>query len=279
LAARLIESARSKRAVDLSVELTEDRPVWWPGRGAGRGREAYFKHLVLPFKQQRHILDSHAGTHLVPPAYALPKTGFDNPTYSDEVRTWLAEYEAKYGPRGFSDVTTEKVPVSQTCGRARVVDVRALVGTTDRSKWPMSPEITAETLRQFEASKGALQAGDVVVLMSLHNDRFFKPFPEGKACLDDPINGKSEGWPALSAEAVDYLADKGISCVATDAPTLGGVDGKRALWTYWRLGSRGIAGVEFLKNVSAVPQDAYLVFAAMKIRGCHGGPGRAIAFF
>src|SRR5205085_2526571 len=102
LAARLIESARSKRAVDLSVELTE--------------------------------------------------------------------YEAKYGPRGFSDMTTEKVPVSQTCGRARVVDVRALVGTTDRSKWPMSPEITAETLRQFETSKGALQAGDVVVLMSLHND-------------------------------------------------------------------------------------------------------------
>ncbi|MCP4812603.1 MAG: hypothetical protein GY888_08855, partial [Planctomycetaceae bacterium] len=62
-------------------------------------------------------------------------------------------------------------------------------------------------------------------------------------------------------------------------PTLGGVDPARALHTYWALGQRGMAGVEFLTGVSKLPAKAYFLFAAIKIRGCHGGPGRAIALY
>ena len=62
--------------------------------------------------QQTHVMDSQAGTHLVPPAYALPSAGFDNRNYSATVQKWLSEYESKYGPRGTSDVTTEKVELS-----------------------------------------------------------------------------------------------------------------------------------------------------------------------
>ena len=59
----------------------------------------------------------------MPPAYALPPpnvgstrkgegtVGFDNQSYSAEVRQLLAEYEKKYGPRGTSDVTAEQVPI------------------------------------------------------------------------------------------------------------------------------------------------------------------------
>ena len=100
----------------------------WPGRGVGNHRQPYIKvrfghnpNVNAPF--ETHIIDSHTGTHLVPPAYALPSKGFDNSSYSAEVRQWLAEYEKKHGPRGTSDVTTEKVPIEQTCGRARVIDV------------------------------------------------------------------------------------------------------------------------------------------------------------
>ena len=78
-----------------------------------------------------HMLDSHTGTHLVPPCYALPAGGFDNKSYAPDVHEWLAEYEKTYGPRGTSDMTTDKVPLSQLCGPARVIDVRSLVGTTD----------------------------------------------------------------------------------------------------------------------------------------------------
>jgi kynurenine formamidase len=245
----------------------------------GRARHAYGKYPVYPHKQQRHILDSNTGTHLVPPAYALPPAGFENGSYPADVQQWLAEYEAKYGPRGTSDVTAEKVPLAQTCGPARIIDVRPLVGTTDPKTWPNSPEITPDDLRKYEQATGPLKPGEIVIFHSGHTDRYCKPFPEGKACLDNPLNGKSEGWPALGPDAVAYLADNGIRCVATDGPTLGGVDAKRALWTYWLLGSRGMVGIEYLKNLAAVPEHAYFLFAALKVHDCHGGPGRAIVFY
>jgi kynurenine formamidase len=112
-----------------------------------------------------------------------------------------------------------------------------------------------------------------------HSDKYCKPLAAGSACMEDPLNGKSEGWPAPGPEAILYLAGKGILCVATDGPTLGGVEPRRALMTYWALGTKGMVGVEFLTGVAKVPQDAWFVFAPVKIRDCHGGPGRALAFY
>lgn len=284
LAQRLIESARKKNALDLSVVLSEDLPVTWPGRGVGNHRQPYLRirfgmNPNTKAAYETHMLDSHAGTHLVPPAYALPPAGFDNQTYSAEVRQWLAEYEKQYGPRGTSTVTAEQVPIAQTCGRARVINARSLVGSTDKARWPASPEITPAYIKQYEERHGALQPGDIVIFHSGHSDKYCKPQPAGAACMDDPLNGKSEGWPAPGPDAVMYLAGKGIRCVATDGPTLGGVEPKRALMTYWALGSRGMVGVEYLTNVGSLPAGAYFLFAAVKIKGCHGGPGRAIALY
>ncbi len=45
------------------------------------------------------------------------------------------------------------------------------------------------------------------------------------------------------------------------------------------LASKGMVGVEFLTNVGKLPQRAYFLFAPVKVRGCHGGPGRAIAVY
>ena len=36
LASRLLEAVKAKRVVDLSVTLSMEHPVWWPGRGVGR---------------------------------------------------------------------------------------------------------------------------------------------------------------------------------------------------------------------------------------------------
>jgi kynurenine formamidase len=76
-----------------------------------------------------------------------------------------------------------------------------------------------------------------------------------------------------------YLAEKGIRCVATDGPTRGGSDPRRSLMTYWALGTKGMAGIEFLTGVDKLPGNAWFIFAAIKIRDCHGGPGRAIALY
>jgi kynurenine formamidase len=270
--------------VDLSVVLSKDLPVTWTGAGAGNHRHPYLKAdflyaANLGLNHHTHVLDSHAGTHLVPPSYALPREGFDNSRYEPRVREWLAEYERKYGPRGFSSMTTEQVPLAWTSGRARVIDVRHRVGTTDKKQWPASPEITPDDIQQYEKRHGRLAAGDVVIFHCGHTDKFFKPMPDGTACVSEPLNGKSEGWPAPGPDAIRYLAKQGIRAVAIDAPSLGGVEPRRALMTYWALGTSGMVAVEFLTNIERVPEKAHFLFAAIKIQNCHGGPGRAIALY
>ena len=280
---RLIESAKAKRAIDLSPTLAPNLPITSPGAGTGQHRQVYLKidflySEYLDLWHHTHLMDSMAGTHLVPPSFALPPEGA-KPAYSPEVRGWLEEYEKKYGPRGTSSMTTEKVPLDWTCGPARVIDVTSLVGSTGKASWPASPEITPAHIQAFEKKYGELKAGDVVIFHTGHLDRHFKPQPNDAGVWSDPLNGKSEGWPAPGPDAIVYLKSKGIRCVATDAPDLGGVNPKRALMTYWALGSREMVGVEFLHNVGKVPQGGYFLFAALRIRDCHGGPGRAIVLF
>ena len=83
--------------------------------------------------------------------------------------------------------------------------------------------MTPDHIRAFEQSNGQLKAGEIVIFSSGYSDqKCTRVMPAGESCMVDPLNGKSEGWPAVSAEAVVYLAEKGIRCVASDAPTLGG---------------------------------------------------------
>jgi kynurenine formamidase len=278
----LIKAARTKQVADLSVVMAANSPLTWPGKGVSMHRHPYtkadfFYEPTLDIFHHTHLMDSHAGTHLVPPAYALPTPGFKNTRYSPEVQRWLAEYESQFGKRGTSSVTTEKVPLAQTSGNARVIDVRQLVGETKRDHWPASPVITADHIEAYEKKSGKLKPGDIVLFRTGHVDTHFKPLPKGKACMADPINGLSEGWPAPDAAAILHLAKRGVRCVGTDAPTLGGVNPRQALFTYWELGTNGMVGVEFLTSLGQLPKKAYFLFAPVKIKGCHGGPGRAIA--
>ena len=301
---KLIESAKAKRAIDLSPTLATNLPITHPGIGSGQHRQVYLKvdflySEYLDLWHHTHLMDAMAGTHLVPPSFALPPKDAQ-PVYSPEVRGWLAEYEQKYGPRGTSSMTTDQVPLDWTCGPARVIDVTSLVGSIDKAKWPASPEITVAHIQAAEKANGALQSGDVVLFRTGHLDTYLdwesqnsllKHNPVGWNAVMieqlkaqvwlDPLSGKSEGWPAPGPEAIVYLKSKGIRCVATDAPDLGGVDPKRALMTYWALGSNEMVGVEFLhhlKELDKAPQG-YFLFAALKVRNCHGGPGRAIVLY
>ena len=283
LPARLIESARNKRAIDLSPTLAMNLPVTNPGALAGRHRQVYVKvdFLYSPdldLWHHTHLMDATAGTHLVPPSFALPPEG-TTPEYSPEVRGWLAAYEARYGQRGFSSRTTEQVPLDWTCGPARVVDVQKLVGTTQQSQWPASPEITVEHLKADEQKHGEFQPGQIVILRTGHNDAHFRPSPDDKGMWLDPLAGKSEGWPAPGPDAVNYLHSRGIRCLATDAPDLGGVEPRRAAMTYWALAGHDMVGVEFLSNAGRIPENGYFLFAPVRIRDCHAGPGRAIVLY
>jgi len=282
LANFLIAATRKKQVAELTVVATANLPLMWPGHRIGEHRQAYYVVDVyhadlIDVKFHTRIFDSNSTTHLVPPTFALPAPGFDNNSYAPEVRVWLAEYEKKYGPRGTSNMTTEKVPLSHTCGWARVIDVSGLVGTTDHASWPASPEITTAQIQNYEKQHGELKTGQIVLFHSGHVDQTYRP--KSDACMVDPLAGKSEGWPAPGPEVIMYLKKRGIRCVATDAPSLGGVDAKRAMFTYWALGSLEMVGVEFLTNLNDIPEKAYFIFAPIKIQGCHGGPGRAMIYY
>jgi len=225
---RLATSCREKRAIDLSPTLAAGLPLTSPGIGFGQHRQPYLKvdflySDYLDMWHHTHLMASMTGTHLVPPSYALPVS--DAPVaYAPVIRGWLAEYEAKYGKRGTSSVTTEQVPIDWTCGPARVIDVRALVGTTEPSSWPASPEITVAHIREFERNLGELQPGDVVIFHTGHLDRTLAPQHDSAEVWSNPLHGKSEGWPSPGPDAIRYLKQQGIRCAAIDAPDLGGVD-------------------------------------------------------
>ncbi len=280
---RLIDACRNERAIDLSPTLSPEFPVTSPGVRTGDHRQTYLKvdflySDYLDMWHHGHLMDSMSGTHLVPPAFALPPDSQAIP-YAPEVRGWLEEYEARFGKRGISSLTTEQVPLDWTCGDARVIDVTSLIGTTKSQEWPASPEIRIDHVLAFEARHGQLNPGDVVIFQTGHTDKYFRAAPADAEMWQNPLTGKAEGWPAPGPETIHFLKGRGIRCVATDAPDLGGVDPRRALMTYWSLGTQEMVGVEMLVNVGKIPNNAYFLFAAVKVRDCHGGPGRAIVLY
>jgi kynurenine formamidase len=290
LAARLIDSARHKRVVDLSVTLDENYPVTWTGEGPGAEATRYVAKTLNAFSPARgpyfartHLFDSFAGTHVVMPGFSLPVVDFGNDRPMAGLLASLAKYEARFGPRETSSRWDDLAPLNKMMGPAHVVDVRQLIGTTDSSRWPASPRITPEYIQQHEADTAPIKAGDVVIFYSGFSDAHYTPLPpapEIDGMFVAPLSGKAEGWPAPSPEAIEYLSHKGVRCIGTDGPTLGGVDPEQALFVYWLAGSRGILPVEFLTNVSAIHgRDAFLLYAPIKIEGMRGGYGRALALY
>jgi kynurenine formamidase len=176
-------------------------------------------------------------------------------------------------------MTSEKVPVGWCVGPARVVDVTSRVGTTDQKSWPASPAIRVEEVQAHEKAFGPIKAGEVVIFKSGHTDAHFRELQRG---VEDPntaapLNGHSEGWPAPTPETVNYILEKGVKCIGTDAPSMGSVNPEEATMTHWAAASREGVFVEFLTNVGALPPTGgFFVFLAPKYENNHGGPGRAI---
>ncbi len=287
LAKRLIADARAKRVLDVSVTLEENLPVTWQGHAPGGEAQRYLSIPLNRFQKPRgpylaytHTFDSQAGTHVVTPSFTLPPPEFNLGKFSPEIQRLRERFEQKHGPLGSSTQTIDKTPLAEMAGEARVIDVAALRGATRKEDWPASPVITAEHLLQHEEKYGKLQAGEIALFRTGYTDATFKPLPDAPAqdeCLAAPLEGKSEGWPALSPEAIALLAERKIRCLGIDAPTAGGVDEEAALMTYWAAAKHDLLLVEFLTGLGAVPEKgAYFLFAPVKIKGLRAGHGRAL---
>ena len=166
---KLIESCKQKRAIDLSPTLSPRMPVTSPGSGAGQHRQAYLKidflySEPLDMWHHAHLMDAMAGTHLVPPAFALPAPGTE-PAYATEVRGWLADFERKYGPRGTSEMTTDKVPLSWTCGPVASSMSRPWSGRPTGPVAGIAGDHAGSSFRPRSGPHGELKPGEVVVFL------------------------------------------------------------------------------------------------------------------
>jgi kynurenine formamidase len=288
LSRELLAAVRARRVVDLTVPLAMDNPVAWPGVGIGNYAFPYmtvenvvsYTGPIAPYAVNTHIMDSRTGTRLTPPAHYGPPPGFDRSRYDERTAAWRREFEERFGALGTTEMTADKVPVHHLMGPARVIDVQDLVGTTRPSDWPASPTITLEQVRAHEQATGEIKAGEVVVFATGHTSTHFRPLERGR--VDDtvkgPLDGKSEGWPAVAPEVVQYLAGKGVRHVGIDAPSIGSVDQKEAAMTYWMSAKSGVVFSEYLIGATQLPPTgAFYVFLHPKIENTHGGPGRAVA--
>lgn len=288
LAAGLIARAKAKTVVDLSVTLDENLPIVWPGWGPGEEGGRYIAKVLNAFSKERgpffalgHLFDSFAGTHVVLPSFSLPADRGEIAAADQAIREAAAAYEKRHGPLGTSTMRTSDAPLTSMMGPAHVVDVRGLVGTATFAEGkPKGPLITRAFLEKHAATR-PFEPGEVVLFFSGHTDTHLAPLPAAPAadpCFAMPLAGTAEGWPALSPEAIAYLSERGIRCLGTDGPTLGGVDPQVAREVDWLAASKGLIVVEMLMGLEAIAgHDAFFLFAPIKIAGTRGGYGRALA--
>lgn len=238
-----------------------------PAEGAGGPDDTVKDNVyqsVFPYFSQQYVIDDHTGTQIDYPAHFVSPEGSG------------IEFESEHGW-----LTGDKYPPEKMMGPAVVIDARAVF---DKAEGGRSPLITKEMIEADEAANGEIKAGDVVIFYSGYDDAYYKPSPGGNRLAWDPlVNGDVPAWPAPTPDAVKYLADKGITHLAIDSPSMEPAsheyEGKpMAQMTHVKFLEVGGSWTEFLRNVGQLPaRGAYFIATSAKIIDMSGGLNRALA--
>ena len=269
----LIDSALAGQVTDLTTLLSPDWPASWPGHFPLKIQIENIWGPGGPWKSEFKVIDEHPGTHFDAPTHFLPPPGFKISQYNGKwMQDRAAKFEAKWGPIAHSSVTCDKVPVDQFCGPLKVVDVGLMEGMAGPGN---RPAIGVEPVKAFEAKYGPIQKGDIVLLRTGYDDKYYVSNADGGSrCVADVLAGKAEGWPSPNADLMKYVADKGAKHLVADIPSMGGEDWYEAHMV--GLG-KGMIFTEMVLNVANLPPTgAFYIFVPPKTTGS-GNPGRAIA--
>ncbi len=205
------------------------------------------------------MLNEHTGTHCDAPPHLVP----DIKKYPD------LPHAAEIGA-----LSVEKIEVERFMGPADVIDVCDLMGTAGPG---LSPIITVDRVKQWEAQHGEIRAGDVVLFYTGWMDLHYKRFPEGYALdLHPRWYGRMEGWAAPDADTVTYVVDKDVRCLGFDTVSTGSIQDDAP--PHWAALERGTVLVEKLIGLGQLPaRGAFFLFLPLKVELGTGAPGRAIA--
>lgn len=160
-------------------------------------------------------------------------------------------------PDGF---TVAEIPQEKLFGNTVLIDL-------SDSKYP-GDAVTAADLANWTGDNGEIQAGDIVFLRTGMDQRVDQP----------SFNQK---WIGFSEDGAQFLTEKGIKTVGTDAcsiDSLAGHQGEGLPPAHLVFLGAGIPQVEDLKNLSLLPQQFYVTIAPLKLARSSGAPTRVFAF-
>lgn len=255
------------RMVDLSVTLSEHLPCTWPGHMQYAHKNwNYYAPTATPVGELKSaapyqtfflVIDEHCGTHFDAPPHFIPPAASGLP--------WAGEAGSEYG---------HQVPLGDLSGPAVVIDVRHL---NEGAQPGISPFVTAEHIKAWEAQHGALQPGEIVLLRTGW-DQHYVAGPAGQAySFGALVTQQTPGWPSPDPSVPEYLLSRGVPCLGVDTPSVGAAHEGAPVH---RVGlSQRIRYIELLAGLGQLPlRGAYFMFLPLKIEGSTGGPGRAIAW-
>lgn len=217
------------KVIDLSYTLEPGMPVWpTHARYGAIVYESYEEGAVSMHRQVS--FGEHSGTHL-----DAPKHFFKDGKGIDEV------------------------DIKQIMGRGVKIDASNLSSGEGYS---------LEMLKEFEAQKGEIKAGDIVMFRFGWEDKYGLG-KSGDEFLRD--------WPGVLDDAAQYLLEKEVSAVGTDALALDPY-GVEVYPCHDILLGNNIPIIENLTNLKKIPTFTYVIGLANKIKGGSASPIRIAAF-
>lgn len=265
----MTEMKRMTTVLDLSLPLSEDLPCYWSTHQPFQRKTwNWFASEISaagpvynrsgPYSTCWMAIDEHTGTHFDAPRHFIPPPGSGLPSA---------------GPAG--DITAEKVPLEQLMGPAAVIDVPPV---PDEAAEPgVSTFIGPEVVAAWEKEHGEIEAGQIV-LFNTGWDQYYLRGAAGADYVHNVVVTRcSPGWPAPNVETIDYLLRRGVTCMGTDAPSMGAAHDGAPVHIFAL--KAGAVFIECLTGLDLVPpRGAWFCFLPLKIELGTGAPGRAIAF-
>src|SRR5215831_3164184 len=245
--------------LDLSLLVSQDHPCTWPAGFPPFQINHYLKiGRLSPYNSDILTFDENTGTQ------------FDAPTHS------VAPPDSGKPNAGkFGTVSGDKVPAWQFGGEACVIDCRKLLGSAPKGR---SDLVTKEHVMAWEKKYRPLTTGDIVLFRSDYTDQYYKPFPEGRLFLADPLEGKALAWPDPDPACMEYLATRKVMSLGTDSPSMGPIPGAIGEETHFAGLKHGMMWTEGATGLSGLPTNgAFYCLLAPKVVGGIGGSGRAFA--
>jgi kynurenine formamidase len=268
VAASLDSIFKSHRIIDLTLPLSEPFPCTWPGHMPFRATVwTWFEDRPddpQPVHAQNGgayqtrwlVIDEHTGTHLDAPRHFVAPEGSGLPSAG-----------------ALGDVGVADLPLLCATGPVDVIDVTELAGRADPG---CSPVILPGLISKWEDLNGKIEAGDVVCFRSRWDDHY-RAGSVGEAYGTDVlVTKRSIGWPAPSAESVELLRARGVTCLGTDGLSVGAAEnGAPAHLAGLPFGMTFIEALTHLDELPA--RGAWFMFLPLRLVAGTGGPGRALA--